>query len=108
MEDVRHSFADSAGPEHHGNKVLKRVKVHLRWRLSRLRSIGSAQSESRNAAISTSAFMQHRSVWILRIQSSYSRCMASSRNRLTSVTSGLENGGGMVCTSLLKASAPRR
>jgi hypothetical protein len=56
------------------NKLLSRVKLRLRYRLSWLRSIRSTES-TRNAAMATSRGMQHRSVWILRLQSSYSRYM---------------------------------
>src|ERR1700737_538788 len=102
MEHVQHSFADhtlqggflksladqphtrrTADPRKRGasfrrqrNKLLSRLKLRLRYRLSFLPSISEAQSKSRNAAaIATSACMQPGSVWILRMQSSDLRYM---------------------------------
>ena len=102
MEHLQHSFADHtrrggflkslsdhppkrrpADPRKRGgsfrrqrNKLFSRVKLRLRYRLSFLPSISDAQSKSRNTAIATSACMQHGSVWILGMQSSYLRYMA--------------------------------
>jgi hypothetical protein len=55
------------------NKLLSRVKLRLRYRLSFLAVNQESQSKSRYATIATSACMQQGSVWILRIQSSHLR-----------------------------------
>ena len=134
MEHLQHSFADHtrqggflkslsdqphkrrpADPRKRGvsfrrqrNKLLSRVKLRLRYRLSFLRSIRNAQSKSRNAAIATSACMQPGSVWILRIQSSYLRYMPFFRHPLNSINSGLEPRDGTFHTSLSTRTARRR